>query len=275
MANGLKQAAFASSRLLLRPVVRLLLRCGVTWKELAELCKLVYVEVAAADFGKRGRPTNASRIAILTGLSRREVKKAKEMLTEHGEAGYASVERINHASRVLSGWFQDAEFCSAKTGKPKLLPLDGAGGFTSLAKRYAPDIPVTAMLKELQAVGAIRVTPEGKVRALARYFMPTSLDPDAVVRAGSVLRDVADNVAYNQLRAGHERSRFEGRATNVRVRRIARKAFTEFVEKRGMAFLEEVDAWLSEHEAKSSKEKTDRVGVGVYLIMDDEEVADD
>jgi hypothetical protein len=272
MSNGLKQAAFASARLLLRPVVRLLLRCGVTWKELAELCKLVYVEVAAADFGKRGRPTNASRIAILTGLSRREVKRAKELLAEHGEAGFMAIERINHASRVLSGWYQDAEFFNAKSGKPRLLPLDGVGGFAALSKRYAPDIPATAMLKELEGVGAIRVTPEGKIRALARYFMPMSLDPDAVVRAGSVLRDLADNVAFNQLRAERERSRFEGRATNVRVRRVARRAFAEYAEKRGMAFLEDVDAWLSEHEAKKSGEKTDRVGVGVYLIMDDEGV---
>jgi hypothetical protein len=264
MSNGLKQAAFASARLLLRPVVRLLLRCGVTWKELAELCKLVYVEVAAADFGKRGRPTNASRIAILTGLSRRE---------EHGEAGLIAVEKINHASRVLSGWYQDAEFCSA-AGKPRLLPLAGQSSFATLTKRYAPDIPATAMLKELKGVGAIRLTPQGKVRPLARYFMPMSLDPDAVVRAGSVLRDLADNVSYNQLRRDGERSRFEGRATSARVRRVSRRAFADYLEKRGMAFLEDVDAWLSEHEAKNAKEKTDRVGVGVYLIMDDEEVSE-
>src|SRR5512134_387979 len=98
MPDRLKQAAFASSRLLLRPVVRLLLRCGVTWKEFAELCKVVYVEVAAADFGRRGRPTNASRIAILTGLGRREVKRVREVLEQHGDAGVMTVERINHAS---------------------------------------------------------------------------------------------------------------------------------------------------------------------------------
>ena len=93
----------------------------------------------------------------------------------------------------------------------------------------------------------------------------------AVVRAGSVLRDLAGNVVHNQLRGDAERSRFEGRATNVRVRRVARKAFEKYLEGRGMAFLEDVDAWLSAHEAKSPGEKTDRLGVGVYLIVDDEE----
>ncbi|HJR71604.1 MAG TPA: DUF6502 family protein [Gammaproteobacteria bacterium] len=273
MPTRLKRAAFASTRLLLRPVVRLLVRCGVTWKELAELCKLVYVEVAAADFGKRGRPTNASRIAILTGLSRREVKRAKELLSEQGDSGFMTVERINHASRVLSAWYQDAEFRSANNGKPRLLPLEGESSFSTLAKRYAPDIPPTAMLKELRSVGAIRITPEGKIRALARYFMPMSLDPAAVVRVGSVLRDLGDKITYNQLRGDGERSRFEGRATNVRVRRVARRAFAEYLESRGMAFLEDVDSWLSAHEAKNAGEKTDRIGVGVYLIMDDDEAS--
>jgi hypothetical protein len=259
--------------LLLKPLVRLLLRCGVTWKELAELAKLVYVEVAAADFGKHGRPTNASRIAILTGLSRREVKRARDALGEYEEVGFMAVERINHASRVLSGWYQDVDFRSAASRKPRLLALEGDRSFETLSKRYAPDIPPTAMLKELKSVGAIRITPEGKVRALARYFMPMSLDPDAVVRAGSVLGDFAANVVYNRLRTEDEQSRFEGRATNMRVRRVARKAFAKYLEGRGMAFLEDIDAWLSAHEAKNAGEKTDRIGVGVYLIMDDEEAS--
>ena len=268
MNNELKKAAFASVRLWMRPMVRLLLRCGVTWKELAELCKLLYVEVAAEDYGKHGRPANASRVAILTGLSRRDVKRAKDLLGQRADAEFAAIERIDHASRVLSGWFQDPDFVDAK-GKPRLLPPDGERGFEALLKRYAPDIPPTAMRKELESVGAVRATPQGKLRAVARYFMPMSLDPAAVVRSGSVLHDLAATVTHNQLRGEGAPSRFEGRATNARVRRVSRRAFREFLETRGMAFLEAVDAWLTAHEAKNDDEKTDRVGVGVYLIMDD------
>jgi len=49
---------------------------GITWKDFAELAKATYVEVATQEFGKRGRPTNVSRTAVLTGLARREVRKA-------------------------------------------------------------------------------------------------------------------------------------------------------------------------------------------------------
>jgi hypothetical protein len=268
MSNELKQAAFASFRLCMRPVARLLLRCGVTWKEVAELCKLVYVDVATSDYGKHGRPANSSRVAILTGLSRREVKRVKDLLAQTEETGFQSVERINHASRVLSGWYQDPDFLDTG-GKPRLLSLDGERGFETLLKRYAPDIPSTAMIKELKSVGAVRETASAKLRAMTRYFMPGSLDADGVVRCGSVLHDLAHTIAHNQLRSPDDQSRFEGRATNGRVRRGLRRAFRDYVERRGMAFLEDIDRWLTEHEAHLDERKTDRLGIGVYLITDD------
>jgi hypothetical protein len=55
------------------PVVRFLLKHGVIWDEFGEMPKAAYVTVARDDHGIQGRPTNNSRVAMLTGLSRREV----------------------------------------------------------------------------------------------------------------------------------------------------------------------------------------------------------
>ena len=46
--------------------------------------------------------------------------------------------------------------------------------------------------------------------------------------------------------------------------------FREFVEAEGQAFLERVDAWLSEHEASEEEPKTLRLGLGTYWIQDDD-----
>lgn len=269
MSAELKQAGFTAFAMLMRPLARLLLRCGVTWKELAELLKLVYVETASADYGKHGRPANASRVAILTGLSRREVARVRRVLAEQGRGqdAFAELERINHATRVLSGWHQDPDFVDAK-GRPKLLAPRGGSGFEALLKRYAPGIPPTAMLKELKRVGAVRETPAGKLRAVTRYFLPAGLELESVVRTGSVIKDVADTITHNQLREDRT-PRFERRATNLHVKRSARQAFQRYVEGGGMKLLEEADAWLSAHEASEEDERRTRLGVGVYLIMDD------
>lgn len=263
----LKQTAFASFVVLLRPVARLMLRCGVTSKELSELVKLVFVDVATQDYGKHGRPANASRVAILTGLSRREVKRVRDLFEGRGDAVFTALETINHGARVLSGWHQDPAFLD-RNGKPRLLPLQGDRSFEALIKKYAPDIPPTAMLKELRHVGAIRETPTGRIRAMARNFIPASLDPDSIARTGSVIYDIGNSLAHNYL-DDRKRPRFERRATNFRVKRSAKRAFQEHLGVKGMEFLEEIDSWLSAHEASDADEKTIRLGTGVYLIMDD------
>jgi hypothetical protein len=264
-----RQAAFSAFSVLMRPLARILLRCGVTSKEIAELLKVVYVDVATRDYGKRGRPANASRVAILTGLSRRDVKRARDRIAGTAPDALAPIAKINHASRVLSGWFQDSAFVDAK-GRPRLLERSGERGFEGLVKRYAQDIPSTAMLKELKAVGALAVTPQGRLRAKMRYYSPAAPDDEAVLRSGSVVADLGATVAENLLRV-EQRTRFEGRATNARVSRGARRAFREYVEARGMEFLEDVDRWLSRHEASSPDDKVLRLGIGVYQIQDDGE----
>lgn len=267
--DKLRRAAFSAFAMLVRPLARILLRCGVTWMELAELLKVVYVDVATQDYGKRGRPANASRVAMLTGLSRRQVKHARDRLATAAPDALAPIAKINHASRVLSGWFQDPAFVDAK-GNPRLLEPTGERGFEGLVKRFAQDIPSTAMLKELKAVGAVAVTPQGRLRAKMRYYSPEAPDDEAVLRAGSVVADLGATVAENLLRV-EPRTRFEGRATNARVARAARRAFRDYVEARGMEFLEDVDRWLSEHEASDPDEKLVRLGIGVYQIQDDGE----
>ena len=274
VSNKLKGAALTALRLALRPLVRIMLRNGVTWKEAAEVCKQTFVEVARQDYGVHGRPTNASRIAILTGLSRHEVKRVRDQLSGDPE----ELQRMNSATRVLGGWYTDPEFCDAEN-RPRALPLEAAdkvGSFSALCRRYAPDIPVTAMLKELQRVNVVSPAEDGSFSPTARYYMPDSQDPDAVLRAGSVLEDLGSSVAFNlgqSLKEG-EATRFEGRATNISIRTSAAKEFRAYLEDEAQGFLERVDEWLARHEkspGSKSRERTVRLGVGVYQISDEKE----
>lgn len=268
MKTDIKKVVFSAFLMLMRPVARLLLRCGVTWKESAELVKMALVDVAADEFGKHGRPASTSRIALATGLGRREVKRVRDLLaTPTSPRSSHALKTVNHASRILSGWYQDAEF-SAR-GKPRLLHRDGASGFEGLAKRYAPDIPATAILRELKSVGAVRETPTGRLRATERYYMPTSLATESIARSGSVLTDFSSTVVHN-LFADAKPTRFEARATNLHVKRSVARAFQAYLERHAMAFLEEADAWLTDREAPGQEESVIRLGVGVYMIRDDE-----
>ena len=253
-------------RLLFRPVARILLKAGVNWKELVEVCKATYVEVATRDFGIRGRPTNVSRVAILTGFSRREVRRLRDLLEQEEPEAF---DRMNHATRVLTGWFSDQDFLD-ESGSPRPLEASGCNpSFETLCSRYSGDVPATTMLKELRHVGAVVAEEDGRLLAKTRYFMPVLTDPQQVLRSGDVLEDIGETVAHNLHREDVMPSRFERRATNTQIPEDAIPEFRDFIEQEGQAFLERVDAWLTDHE-DSTGDSGIRLGLGAYWIEERE-----
>ncbi|MGH8316340.1 MAG: DUF6502 family protein [Steroidobacterales bacterium] len=248
---------------LLEPVVLVLLKCGVTWKEFSDLTKAKFVRVATEEFGIRGRPTNASRVAILTGIDRRDVRKLRQAIAHRRplDPGYMS-----KPSQVLDGWFHDGEF-RAPSGGARDLDLEGEqGSFTDLVRRYAPGIPPVAMLKQLKAAAAIEELRDGKLRAVKRAYVPRALNENHIRLWGSVLNDIGTTWEYNLTRAQEQPSWFERRAINLSVDPKDIEAFQSFLEKEGMAFLERVDDWLSAHESKSGEGT--RLGAGLYYIQE-------
>jgi hypothetical protein len=259
----------ASTQQWLKPLVHVLIRSGVTWREFAGLAKTVYVDVATRQFGKRGRPTNVSRTAILTGLAQREVRKERERVEAalEPQTGY-----VSKASLLLSAWHLDPQFLDAE-GKPALLPLEGDGAsFTALVKRCnAGDVQPSTLLKELRSAGAVRETADGRLEALRRSYVPYSLNEELVRLWGTVLADVATTYLHNLTREAKTPARFERAAVNDRVRASALPEFREFLNREGQAFLERVDAWLTAHEASGGRESATsaiRLGAGVYHIQD-------
>ncbi len=275
MAENLKEHVIATVKSLMKPIIMLLLRNGVTYKEFALLCKSIFVEAAAQDYGIRGRLTNVSRIAVLTGIDRKEVKRIKDILYENTTATEAQTSQ-DRLTRLLTAWHRDPEFLDTD-GKPKLLPLDGEqGSFQSLVRRFGGDVPKQALFKEMLRVGVIAKTGDDKVQALSRYFFPAQSDPQALLRAGAVISELGETLYHNLYVADDSKPgikykrRFERRASNNLIDVRRKKAFLAFLEAEGQEFLERVDAWLSDHEVQDKNNERDietiRLGVGVFTI---------
>jgi hypothetical protein len=270
MTIATTRQALAATRQWLKPVIYILLKCGVTWREFSELSKSVYVEVASSRFGKRGRPTNVSRTAVLTGLARRDVRKQRESLQTADTAltGY-----VTKASLVLSAWHLDEEFMTP-AGNPRLLPLEGdRGSFSSLLRRCgAGDIRQTTLLKELVNAGAVRQRTDGRLQVLMRNFIPHGMDATLVRLWGTVMADVAETYAHNLTRSPKEAARFERSAVNDRIEKTSLPEFRAFLATEAQAFLERVDEWLTAHQADDATPESDsvaiRMGAGVYQIED-------
>lgn len=257
------QAALLALRTVLRGVARMLLRAGVTSRDAEEVLRECLVEVALGEYGLRGRPTNISRVAMLTGLTRREASRIRDRLQVRG----ADVGDESHPlGRVLTGWHLDPDFSSE--GEPLALAVDDeSSGLPALFARYAAGLPPVAVRKELQRVGALELV-DGLAVARARYYLSAGLDPRSIHRYGFVVRDLLRTLNHNVLGDLPERPRFEGRAVNLSLTAASAEALRCMLDTEAEGFLERIDVWLDEH---ADLDGDVRAGVGIYLIHDDQQ----
>jgi hypothetical protein len=269
MALTFKSELLRAYGRLLRPLVRILLRNGVAYGEFAEIVKQVYVEIAREDFSLPGKKPTDSRVAILTGLTRKDVKNLRD---KAGELGEERPGQANRATRVLSGWHQDADFCGAD-GQPLDLPLEaGSRNFTDLVRRYSGDMPPRAMLEELLRVNAVALDPQGRVHVLNRSYVPNVGDPEGARMLGYAVRDLASSIDHNLSRDEREPPYFQRTVFSNGIPERALPIFRRIVSERGQRFLEGLDDWLSSHESEATAAGEDadtlkHTGVGIYFFQ--------
>ena len=195
MSESLKRAVRTAMLRLLAPLAELLLDAGIGVGEFASLAKLAYVRAAErrVGAGKDGRP-NASRIAVLTGLTRVDV--AAILKSAQGEPLTGEWDR-QRAERVLTGWWNDPEFQDA-LGAPAALPVRGTRkSFEALCNRYSGDPRYAAILDELVRVRAVRRGRDGRVMAVSRTYATVRWEPEGVLRMGEELGDLCTSLLYN------------------------------------------------------------------------------
>jgi len=260
-----KNTLRAACRTVLRPFASMLMRCGMTWKEFSDLSKSVFVEVASAEFGIKNRPTNASRVSILTGIGRKEVKRQRDLLAAETPV---SDGKTTDATRVLSAWFQDRDFLDSES-EPLALQEQGPNpSFATLCGQYGGDIATTTLLKELLTTNTIERDANGELRPLRRYYQPTVSNNENLKFASQRIRELFETMNNNVFPSENHAPIFGGYAANDTMSAEVVPKFREFMDKRGQEFLEEVDDWLTERApvGESEIKSPVRMGIGLYAI---------
>ena len=254
----------------LRPIARFLMKSGIGYREFAEISKSAFVDVATADYGLRGRPTNISRVAVMTGLTRKEVRRLRDKISAGNQVDMA---RVIPPAEILSRWHSDTDYLDS-AGRPLTLEFDGAApSFAGLVKKYGGDIPPGAMRTELKRVGAITDDESGRLTVQMKFFRPFDLDEQMSRALSQAMYGLALNIDHNIARDRSEtwveRTAFSTRiraGDNSRVRRISQDRAIEFVES--------VSDLFSAYETIYSDDEPDTesstVGVGVYYFETDE-----
>lgn len=278
MADVVRIGLLSAYRRLLQPLVRILIRNGVSYYEFNEILKNVFVEVAERDFTIPGRKPSQSRIAILTGFSRKEVARQKAIL-ESGNALEAA-SNLNRVTRVLVGWHSDPDY-TGPYGMPIELPFESTSGpsFTDLVRRHSGDMAPRAMLDELMRVGAVEKLGSGTLKVLMRAYIPESLNADALERFGEVVRNFVTTYEFNMEKPAPGSGRFERIVfADDGLRASLMPAFDRMVRLKGQQLLVELDNWLTSQEltagARNKDEKRIKTGVGIYHFVEDDQQGD-
>ena len=274
MGESIKLTLLRAYQVLLGPLIRILLRQGISYAEFSEIAKAVYVEVALKDFKVAGRKATRTRVAVMTGLTRKEVKR---VIDEAVKDRYEPKSKFSRLGRVLVGWHTDTDF----TG-PYGLPLElqyetnnpGELTFAELVKRHSGDMSPRSILDELIRVGAVRETDAGWYRVLRREYITDAQGRDTFERTGFIVRNFVNTVDFNMTKSAPGKGRFERHvfpADGLRAEDMPK--FDAFLRERCQTLLEELDNWLAKLPIPDAKkgERVMHTGVGVYHYMTNED----
>lgn len=171
--NPIKQQVLIALQRVLKPLIKLALAQGVNYPMLLETLKLVFVQVAEEDFKLAQREQTDSRVSLLTGLHRKDVRRLRSQ-PEHAQkpSSLASL-----GSQLVGLWISHADFIDAN-GKPKALPrLASVGGnisFERLVSQVSKDIRARPVLDEWLRVGAVHIDDNDCVCLNTEAFVPSA-----------------------------------------------------------------------------------------------------
>ncbi len=146
---------------LLRPLVRLLIARGITAPAVYAVIKEVYIGVAERDFALAERETTDSRISLLTGIHRRDVKALRESPPDAGELARRKTSLL---ATVIGRWQAGSETTDGQ-GKPRILPRqsDAEMDFETLVRSVNRDMRPRTVLDELLRQGLVEIDNEDRV----------------------------------------------------------------------------------------------------------------
>lgn len=250
---------------LLRPLVRTLISRGIPAPAFYKLLKAVYVDVAKEDFQIDGKITD-SRISLLTGVHRRDVKSIVENPDTAWEATRSKTATM---ATVVGQWIARTGY-QTETGAPKPLPKTSENGesFESLVRLVNTDIRPRTVLDELTRQGLVTEDDDGVLRIADKaVLVPASEDHKLVffsTNVGDHLAAASENLLSDEP-PFFERAVFYNELTPISVDAIEADA-----RQRAQALLEQMndkssDLQKQDRHVSGPKE---RFRMGVYFYRE-------
>jgi hypothetical protein len=252
---------------LLRPLVRLLIAHNIGFPTLSRLLKSVYVDVALREFPLTGKEQTDSRISLLTGVHRKDVKR----LRTQSEVIDELPQQVSLGAQLVAAWTGVSRFLD-EAGKPRVLPrlsLDGEEpSFEELVTMINKDIRPRAVLDEWLRLKLVTALEGDRLRLNVAAFVPETGFEEKAHYFGQNLRD---HIAAGADNLGGRQPPFFDRSLFSDALSAAGAEQLEIAAKEGaMAMLQELSraAMASEQDDPPEPGGRQRVNIGIYVYRE-------
>jgi len=191
--SGIEQGntvVVAAVRKIMRPLVKFLIANQITYPHLINLLKSTYVDVAEKNFIVEGKKQTDSRINLLTGVHRKDVKR----LRSEQENPTERPANISIGAQLIARWVGDKSLLN-EDGSPKTLPLQdddefSMNSFEGLVANIAKgDIRPRVVLDELMRLDMVELDPDHNVILKTKAFTPNRGQEEKLYFFGKNIED--------------------------------------------------------------------------------------
>jgi hypothetical protein len=274
--NAERTALLESIEELLQPLMRSVLKFGLSHADLVEVVRGLYIAAVRDQLVEQSRPLTVARLALMAGVTRGEAENIIENKKRRRLARVENTNRVDRLSSLLTLWHDDSRF-STPYGAPLDLSLSPERSFKTFDELLAAstiDLDRETVLDELVAAGCIEIHEDKFVRCLNRTFIPTGVDVSRISRIGRFVGALNATFAHNLLRSSEEPLYFERIfVSDSLVSLDYRDQLLGLLREEGQVFLDKLCRWSIEKEEPLKDSNGKHYGVGVYFYEDTKSAA--
>jgi hypothetical protein len=262
-----------SLKRLLRPLVALALRGGITFPMLADVLRDLYVDVASREVLTDDAARTDSRLSLLTGIHRKEIRRQRIAGAEPPATTPAAV---TLSAQIISRWLGQPPWMD-EAGAPRPLPRVAPAGepsFDALVAAVTTDVRGRAVLDEWLRQDIVRIDDGDRVALNVAAFIPP---PGREEQLFYFARNLHDHIAAAAANIGADgKAPFMDRSVHYDALPPAAAAALEAVARdAAMRMLLDVnrgalELLAREPDAAAAAGPTRRVNLGIYLFFADE-----
>ena len=173
---------------------------------------------------------------------------------------------------IVAAWVSRPSYLDS-SGRPRVLAIRGKKSFSELVASVDPAMTVTDAISVLRRYGNVRRMSDNRIKLLSSFFHVRSdrllaFEPSVrfLADASATINAIMSKSPHNSRAAPHFWRIAEARQLPL----SQMKPYIEFVRRRSLGYLQEVDEWLRAHDPVHKRgEKRVRAGVGLFSICDE------